>query len=430
MKSIAVSVMWPVWEWLSVPSRRWLFSSYGANLSTRDALKSRRLIQSPWFQQNYGHLFSLTGDQNAKTRYENDKTGYRIATSVGGGATGEGGDRIVADDPHNVNEVESDPVREGVLTWWDETMSTRGNDPKTVARIIVMQRAHEADLSGHVLAQGGYEHLCLPAEYERVRPIYVHGVQLEASPKEHPTSLGYTDPRQEEGELLWKERFNDTSIAKLKRALGTHGVAGQLQQRPSPRGGRIFMRNHWRFWQVLPELDESVISVDCTFKDLSTTDYVAIQVWGRKGANKYLLYRLKQRMGLAATVLAIRAVSATYPKRAAILIEDKANGPAVIETLKGELSGIIAINPEGGKVARAFAMQPEQQAGNIWLPDPSVDSNIEEFLQEVSSFPGVPHDDETDAMTQAVNWYRTRERSMGLFNYMAAQAAAVKEKQT
>jgi hypothetical protein len=166
MKSLSVSVFWPCWDWLQRPDRRYIYSSYAQRLSTRDSLKCRRLILSPWYQSHWGGLFQLTGDQNEKTRFENDKTGYRLATSVDGSNTGEGGDFIVADDPHNVRERESDIQRENVITWWDEVMSTRLNDPKTGARVVVMQRMHERDLSGHLLEQGGWEHLCLPARYE------------------------------------------------------------------------------------------------------------------------------------------------------------------------------------------------------------------------------------------------------------------------
>lgn len=166
MKSLTVAVFWPCWVWLRDPQRRWLYSSYAQRLSTRDSLKCRRLIQSPWYQRNWGDRFQLTGDQNEKTRFENDRTGVRLATSVNGSNTGEGAEIIVCDDPHNVRERESEIKREAVLTWWDEVMSTRLNNPKTGARVIVMQRLHERDLSGHVLEKGGWEHLCLPAEYE------------------------------------------------------------------------------------------------------------------------------------------------------------------------------------------------------------------------------------------------------------------------
>jgi len=166
MKSLCVSVFWPTWVWTRKPGVRWLFVSYAQRLSTRDSLKRRRLIQSPWYQKNWGPLYRLTGDQNEKTRFENSATGYCLATSVDGTNTGEGADVIVCDDPHNVRERESEVQRENVTTWWDEVMSTRLNDPNTGARVIVMQRVHEGDLSGHVLNKGGWDHLCLPAEYE------------------------------------------------------------------------------------------------------------------------------------------------------------------------------------------------------------------------------------------------------------------------
>jgi hypothetical protein len=160
-KSTIVSVMFPAWLWARNPTLRWLFSSYAQALSTRDALATRRLIESPWYQSQWGSVYRITTDQNEKTRFENDKRGYRLATSVGGANTGEGGDLIVCDDPHNVREAESDTVRTGVVNWWNEVMSTRGNNPATTRRIVIMQRVHEDDVAGNILAQGGYEHLNL-----------------------------------------------------------------------------------------------------------------------------------------------------------------------------------------------------------------------------------------------------------------------------
>src|SRR6266567_3010869 len=169
MKSLLVSVFWPAWEWLRWPERRWLYSSYAATLSIRDSVKCRRLLESPWYQERWGNVFALTSDQNTKGRFDNSRSGYRLATSVGGAATGEGGDRIVCDDPHNVQEAESDSIRKSTLDWWDVVMSTRVNDPKTAVKVVVMHRCHQQDLSGHLLEQGDWEHLCLPAEYESSR---------------------------------------------------------------------------------------------------------------------------------------------------------------------------------------------------------------------------------------------------------------------
>src|SRR5258708_29590889 len=168
-----------------------LYSSYGAQLSYRDSVMCRRLIESPWYQHLWSDRFALTSDQNTKGRFDNNRSGRRLSTSVGGAATGEGGDRIVCDDPHNVKKAESDSVRKATIDWWDVVISTRVNDPKTSAKVVVMQRCHQQDLSGHLLEQGGWEHLCLPAEYEGSGTA---------------TSIGFLDPRKEQRELLWPHR--------------------------------------------------------------------------------------------------------------------------------------------------------------------------------------------------------------------------------
>src|SRR6266853_1026359 len=306
MKSLLVSVFWPAWEWIAHPERRWLYSSYAASLSIRDSVKFRRLIESPWYQSRWGDRFDLTSDQNTKVRVDNSRSGYRIATSVGGSATGEGGDRIICDDPHNVQEVESDSVRKGTRDWFDIVISSRVNDPKTTAMVVVMQRCHQQDLSGHLLEQGGWEHLCLPAEYEG---------------PSRATLIGFIDPRTQPGELLWPERFGPKEIVNLKISLGSYAAAGQLQQRPSPAGGGIFKRHWWRFWQMpganlppvivqLPDgtqvsiaaieiprrVDEQIQSWDCAFKNLETSDYVVGQLWGRVGSVFLLGDQVRDRM--------------------------------------------------------------------------------------------------------------------------------------
>jgi predicted phage terminase large subunit-like protein len=414
MKSLLVSVFWPAWEWLRWPERRWLYSSYAATLSTRDSLNCRRLIESPWYQSRWGHVFALTGDQNAKTRFDNNRSGYRLSTSVGGSVTGEGGDRIVCDDPHKVDEVESDSVRKSTITWWGRVMSTRVNDPKTAARIVVMQRCHQQDLSGHLLEEGGWEHLCLPAEYEGTKCV---------------TSIGWSDPREQMDELLWHERFGPTEIEGLKRSLGSYGAAGQLQQRPSPAGGGIFKRHWFRIWQPpganLPpilvrypdgtdrlivaedigKVDEQAQSWDCAFKGLETSDYVVGQVWGRLGARYLLLYQERGRMDYPATLRAVRNVSQLWPNCSAKLIEDKANGSAVIQMLAREIPGIIPVNPEGGKIGRAAAISPLIEAGNVYLPHPQLFPWVNDFIEECVSFPNGAHDDQVDAMTQMlIRW--------------------------
>jgi predicted phage terminase large subunit-like protein len=411
MKSLLVSVFWPAWEWIRFPERRWLYSSYAASLSIRDSVKCRRLIESSWYQRFWRNVFALTSDQNTKGRFDNNRSGYRLATSVGGAVTGEGGDRIVCDDPHNVQEAESHAIRKATVEWFDVAMSTRVNDPKTAAKVVVMQRCHQQDLSGHLLDQGGWEHLCLPAEYE-------------GSSRE--TSIGWLDPRNDHGELLWPKRFGATEIESLKRSLGSYAAAGQLQQRPSPAEGGLLKRHWWRFWQLpgadfppvvvrLPDgtlhsvqpvtfhrHDEVIQSWDCSFKDLATSDYVVGQVWTRSGSDFLLLHQVRAKMDCPATVRAVRQISNRFPTSVAKLIEDKANGSAVVQMLTHEIAGILPVTPEGGKVARAAAVSPLIEAGNVYLPHPHYAPWVDDFIEECAAFPNGSHDDQVDAMTQAL----------------------------
>ncbi len=264
--------------------------------------------------------------------------------------------------------------------------------------VVVMQRCHQRDLSGHLLEQGGYEHLCLPAEYEGPGKV---------------TSIGFSNPRQEHGELLWPDRFGPAEIESWKTSMGSYAAAGQLQQRPSPAGGGLFKRHWFRFVQPrganLPPVDvrmpdgsilsipaieiphgmfvETIQSWDCTFKDLDTSDYVVGQVWGCAGSRFLLGDQLRGRMDFPTTVKSVRDMKAKWPATSAILIEDKANGSAVIQTLQNEIPGILPVNPGGGKIARAQAVSPFVEAGNVFLPHPSYAPWVLDFIEECVKLP-------------------------------------------
>lgn len=416
LKSTIVSQAFPAWDWINTPSRQFLTASYATDVAMRDAVDARRVIESPAYRRAYGNLFRLTTDQNVKTRYENDKRGRRIVTSTDAAGTGFGGDIRIVDDPVSAKKADSPVAIAASIEWWRGTMATRANDPAAGLVIVVHQRLNARDLTGYLLAEEkGWDHLVLPMRFDRAL--------------NKTTSIGFKDPRTEPGELLHPARLPEETVTELERSIGTYHKNAQLQQNPEPRGGIIFNRNDWKFYKALPQIDEIVISVDCTFKDLESSDYVAIQAWGNAGANKYLLKRRKERLNFAATVLAVRAMHALYPDAIAVLVEDKANGSAVIETISGEIPGVLAVNPEGGKIPRAYAMQPEQEAGNIFLPDPTIDPDIETFLSEVSSFPASPNDDEVDAMTQYVNWARKRSKTGGLEEWYRQQAEALKARE-
>jgi len=391
MKSIAVSVMWPVWEWIRHPETRWIFASYSQSLSTKHSVDRRTIIQSDWYQSRWGDRFKLVEDHNLKTEFLNDKRGHMIATSVGGTSTGKGGNRLVVDDPLNPKEAASDVLRERANTWFDQTFYSRLDDKKTGAIVVIMQRLHEKDLTGHLLEQGGeWEHLCLPAIAEDRQVI-------------HFPMSGRTLVR-EPGDLLWPEREGPKEIEAAKLALRSYGFAGQYQQRPSPMEGGIFKRGWWKFYKEPPaRFDEMLQSWDCSFKSASTSDYVVGQVWGRVGGEFYLLDQVRDRMDFTETLQAVRALTAKWPKARSKLIEDKANGQAVIDALKREIPGIIPVTPKESKEARAMAVQPFMEAGNVYLPDPSIAPWIHDFIEECAAFPNAAHDDQVDAMTQALN---------------------------
>lgn len=208
MKSILVSVAFPAWEWIKEPGLRYLGASYGIDLAIRDAQKCRDVITSDWYRGYWGEKVQIRAGDDNKLKYSLTSGGWRMATSVGGRATGEHPDRKIIDDPHNAKQAESDAERESALTWFDRTLSTRGMS-RGARTILVAQRFNEQDLTGHILAEKfNGDHLCIPMEYDGNRRV---------------TSLGWTDPRQTKGELLWPAMFNETQVADLKQRLGVYG---------------------------------------------------------------------------------------------------------------------------------------------------------------------------------------------------------------
>jgi predicted phage terminase large subunit-like protein len=393
-KSILVSIMWPAWEMIKRPSGKWLFASHAESLAVRDNVRWRRLIESAWYQENWPQV-EFAGDQNAKQRMETTAGGQRIALGVQGAATGEGGDRLVIDDPHNIESIESETVRTAVLDWYDTVWSTRANDPATTGHVCIMQRSHQQDLSGHLLADGGWEHLKIPMEHE------ITG---------HVTAIGWRDPRTVEGELMWPARFGEEFVAEKKRR--PYVWAGQYQQRPSPAGGGLFKKEWWRFWRELPEMERHIISVDPSFRKKAKNDPVAIQVWGVCKADRYLITQLLKRMNFPETIAALQSITRDYPENSMKLIEGKANGDAIIDSLSQQIPGVVAFEPKGSKEERAASISPLVESGHVYLPSPDLHPWVIAFMAECADFPNGYHDDQVDAMSQFLI-----KTSRGLANY-------------
>lgn len=405
-KSTTVAVMAPVWSWIGNPHRQWLLSSYAQTLSTRDALKSRRLIQSAWFneqQKLWGTDIRLTLDQNQKQRYENTVNGYRIAASVEGTATGEGGDYVGVDDPHNVIEGESDKKRMGALTWWDETMSSRLNDAKTGCMFIIMQRVHEADLAGHALEDLGYEHLNLPMRYEGKCVVEMpHQCSQMLG-----TSLGFRDPRTKQGALLCEDRMGETEVDDLESTLGPYAFAGQYEQRPAPReGGMIQME----CVEIVPDIPKglTLLAVGRGW-DKAATEGAGCNTAGTKigllsDGRWIFLDCVAGQWGTDKRELKMREVAEQDGANVRIYIEQepgsggKDSAKTSVKTLAGFHVKIVAVT--GSKESRAYPMSVQTNIGNFLM---LAGKWNKAFIKEYNGFPNAKFKDRVDAGTVAFN---------------------------
>ena len=270
MKSLLCGVFWPAWEWgpRNMPHLRYVCASHSLDLAIRDGLRMRRLITSEWYQKRWGDQVNLTSDQNQKTKFENTATGFRQAAAAGS-ITGARGDRVIIDDPHSVDGANSDAQRESTVQWFLEAVPTRLNNPDSSAIIVIMQRLHEADVSGVILDKRlGYDHVMLPMMLDKTR-VY-------------PTKLGIVDPRETEGELLFPTRFPQEVVDRDSKVMGPYATAGQFQQEPTPRGGGVIKAQWWETWmeEGYPAFDYIIASIDTAYTSKTENDPSAMTVWG------------------------------------------------------------------------------------------------------------------------------------------------------
>jgi predicted phage terminase large subunit-like protein len=423
-KSTITSVAWPAWTWIHDPSHQWLCGSYASKLAIRDNLKMRRLVTSSWYQKHWGSKVRLASDQNEKIRFQNESMGYRIAFGMTGGVMGDGGDTVLIDDPHDRNGAHSEAERETALTTFDEGIISRLNDPIDGAICIIMQRLHQNDLSGHVLKQGGWDHLMLPMEYEPQRRC--------------KTSIGFQDPRKKDGELLWTARFDESTVEKLKRSLGSYGAAGQLAQRPAPDGGGILNTEFFELWprnKDLPDLFFVLQSYDTAFTEKHQVkgDPSAGTIWGigehefgeRKGKKFAILLdawadqlsypNLKKKVmeDWQATYGGIKD-DQLHPSRRpdAILIEKKASGQSLIQDLRARNLPVQDYDPgRADKVARAHMTAPFLEDCVFYLIESKKDPGkpvtwARPLVEQCEQFPNGEHDDLVDTFTQACIYFR------------------------
>jgi predicted phage terminase large subunit-like protein len=480
-KSSLTSVAFPAWVWAQSergptigPGTQFLHASYAQQLSLRDSVKCRRLIESPWYKKLWGDRFKLTSDQNTKSRFDNDRGGTRLSTSVGSALTGEGGHIIVVDDPNAAQEAFSEATIASTIEWWDAALSTRLNDPKTGAFVVIQQRLSEEDLTGHITSkdEGEWTHLCLPMKYEWQRHSF--------------TSLGYdangdeiqwNDPRgcvededtgeliplvqlnddgeriaisseaqevleeEREGSLLWEERFGIEEVNILEKQLGPWASAGQLQQRPEPKGGGIIKSDWWQTWSEpeYPPMDYIIASLDTAYTTKTENDFSAMTVWGvftksstaqvtrsvarhgglvshmevtrdyvdNQSPKVMMMYAWQARLELHELVEKV-AESCKKMKVDKLIIENKAAGYSIAQELRRLYShenfSVQLVDPKGqDKLSRLYSVQHLFAEGMIFAP---IRGWADMVIQQVGTFPKGKHDDLVDTVSQSIRHLR------------------------
>lgn len=411
LKSILCCVNFPAWIWAQDPSFRSIFASYSATLSARDSIKTRQIIESEkydrWFRQpiydGNSQLkqrgFKLLDDQNQIRKYSTDQNGHRIATSVDGTATGEGGDLIVVDDPIGAKDVHSSVKRENANFWYDQVYQNRLDNRMTGRRLVVMQRLHQKDLTGHIMSQDlGYQHLVIP---------------MEAPPKsvQVQTKLGWVDPRKE-GEFISPARYNEEQKRKDIKSMGQFGYAGQMNQSPVPREGGLIKKADINFYDPLmipKKWDARVLVGDLNFKKptqgkKSKIDFAVFDVWGRVGGNFYLIDKIRGQWGYKEMKTRFKGFALdAYRDVMDRQIEDKANGPALVDDLKDLIPGLREWTPgTKDKEERVNLVAPFFESGNIWLPKRLNAMDVSELVDQYTTFPNYGIDDDVDTMTMGI----------------------------
>lgn len=457
-KTSVVSICWPAWVWArqqkthtSGPGVQFLCSSYNYDLSLTNSTKTRRLIKSPWYQERWGKRFSFREDQDAKSQFDNSEGGTRIATSVGGSLLGIGGNVLIADDLHNTETVESEAERETVTNYWQEFSSTRLNDPQQSAIVVVMQRLHQLDVSGIIIDDEhdykNWTHLMIPMHHDLKR----HCETILKYDDEGDPLETWEDPRTEEGELMWPERFDEVSVASIERSLGPYMASGRLEQSPNPKGGGIIQREWWNLWPPegekfdatgkpvvkleYPEMDFMMAYVDTALTTKEENDWSALTIWGvftdsTALPKAILIDAWHERLEFSQLVSKIME-TCKLRKVDALLIEAKANGISVAQEIRRLTAGnkymVKLDDPKGDKVARAYSIQhlfaPAPDLLDAWKKDQASDTPrglkkpkgmiyapdrkwADMVISECENFPKGDHDDLVDCCVGALRYLR------------------------
>ena len=386
LKSVCVSVAWPTWLLGHNPAVRIMAASYSSVLSVKHSLDSRLVVSSDW----YGQLFPttrLSRKHNQKSKFLTSENGFRFATSVGGSATGEGGDFLIIDDPHNPTQINSFKARNRVIEWFEQTFVTRLNDKSKGAIVLVMQRLHEDDLSAHLISSGGWELLKIPA----------------IASEDKVYNIGLNSYEYKKGQVLNQERDQLAFLNNIEQEVGVRNFAAQFLQDPLSSGINLLSLEDILYYEDLTQnFEYFVLSWDTAIKVSEKSDYSVGTCWGVLSGKFYLVSMVRKKMSYPTLKNEIEKQAQKYRPRH-IIIEDKASGQSLIQDLS--MAGYFNIKPSKpklDKITRFASVVPLFQAGKVFLPSKS--SFNRELIKELTTFPNSKNDDIVDSVSQFLNF--------------------------
>jgi predicted phage terminase large subunit-like protein len=386
LKSHVASVCFPAWLLARDPTKRFICVSYSSDLAETFSMSTRTIVNQSWYKE-MAQGMSFDPKRMTKDQLWTTKLGYRLATSVGGTLTGKGGDFLILDDPTKAEDGLSESARKATISWFKNTLSSRFENPKTVAIVVIAQRLHVDDLPGHLIEEGGWHHLNLPAEAWEHQQIDIA-----------PGKFFFRKP----GDLLFPQRFGPEELDSARKALGTASYEAQFNQRPTPAGGHMLHLKWFKTFELplKPSLIEAVYqSWDTALETGDTNDYSVCTTWAVSGRKLYLLDVFRERLPFYALEKKVVELKNKF-KAKAVIVEKAGSGISLFQNLRG-MKGcqwVLSMPPHKDKVCRAAQQTPKLENGTVYLPAnapwrPAFDA-------EVTSFPFGKHDDQIDSVMQ------------------------------
>ncbi|MEY3197503.1 MAG: hypothetical protein RLZZ59_874 [Pseudomonadota bacterium] len=395
LKSVCTSVAWPAWILGQDPTKRIMVASYSQNLSLKHSLDTRLIMTSSWYKRLFPQTI-LSSKNNTKSKFMTSKNGFRMATSVGSMVTGEGGDLLIIDDPHNPSHINSKVRRENVIDWYEKTFSSRLNNKKTGAVVLVMQRLHEEDLAGHLLNSNLKEWVLLKL------PLKTHETITYKIGK-NSYSYGLDG-------VLQNSRYDEKIIEQISSEMGIRDFSAQYLQEPISENDSFLKHSDLVFYEKLEEIPEYVVqSWDTAIKTSEESDYSVCSTWAVIQNSYYLINLFRGKLAYPELKNKILSLNIKY-KPKFILIEDHGSGQSIIQDLRSEgMQNIVPIKQKLDKITRFASTVPLFQSGSVKMLQSS--SWLSICVRELTCFPNTKHDDVVDSISQFLRYVKNTNSS-------------------